>query len=479
MTHWSNLSPQLLPRQNGMTEAPLLLFRHRGRDMFILPLSRHRFRIGRAPSCDLRLPDCDQRLSREHFVLERRAAGSFVRDCSTNGTSCNGVPMRGGTKPLRRGDRVRAGAWEMLFDPDLSARKAASSPPHWSDSPRRIELPASDPAAQSAGFCGMIGESEVMLGLYSMVERLAKFDVPVLIQGESGTGKELVAQALHRCSTRAGKPLVALNCAAIQPSMASSTLFGHEKGAFTGAAQRHPGVFEQAAGGTLFLDEIAELSPELQASLLRVLETSTVRPLGASKVLPVSFRLVTATHRRLRREVGAGRFREDLFYRIGVTAVELPALRERSQDIPALAGHLLAQHASDAVAELAPEAAFVLQQHPWPGNVRELRNVLLRALVLSDGGPIGVQHLGLVERHSDELDQSAGLPRQRAEQEVWPQVPMQVPPPHLSAEQQRNQLLHALHSCRGNRSRAATLLCISRSTLYARMKRLGMTDSHD
>jgi DNA-binding NtrC family response regulator len=471
MTHWSKVSPQLRPRQNGKQEVPLLLFRHRDRDMFILPLSRHRFRVGRAPSCDLRLPDSDQRLSREHFILEQRAAGLVVRDCSTNGTSCNGVELRGGTSPLRSGDRVRAGAWEMIFDPNLSSSKAAGSAPHWSDSTRRIELPGASPANPVTGFHGMLGDSEVMLEVYKMVQRLAKFDLPVLVQGESGTGKELVAQALHRCSPRARKPLVALNCAAIQPSMASSTLFGHEKGAFTGAAQRHPGVFEQAAGGTLFLDEIADLSPELQASLLRVLETSTVRPLGANKVLPVSFRLVTATHRRLRREVSAGRFREDLFYRIGVTAVDLPALRERTRDIPALAGHLLAQHAGDARVELAPDAMFLLQQQPWPGNVRELRNVLLRALVLSDGGPIRAQHLGLGDRCRDAVAESAGPAHHPPGQQAW----QQVPPAQLSAEQQRTQLLHALHSCRGNRSRAATLVGISRSTLYARMKRLGMT----
>ena len=471
MTQWNRLSSQLRPRRTGNADAPLLLFRHLNRDMFILPLPRHRFSVGRAPGCDLQLPDSDRRLSREHFVLEHRASGLIVRDCSTNGTRCNGESLSGGTRRLRGGDRVRAGSWEMHLAPPLVTDQGEKEAPGWSDSTRRIELPGSREETGKSRFCGMLGDCEKMHSVYTMVRRLAGFDVPVLVRGESGTGKELVAQALHSCSERAQKPLVALNCAAIQSSTAASTLFGHEKGAFTGAAQRHPGVFEQASGGSLFLDEVAELSPELQASLLRVVETSTVRPLGATRVLPVSFRLIAATHRSLREEVNAGRFREDLFYRIGVTLIELPPLRERGDDIATLARHFLAQHARIDGSELDPRALFLLKQHNWPGNIRELRNTILRAVVMSDGRGIQAAHLGLPDGAAPAGCKASVAPHCQEDSRHW----NQVPPPRPTPGQQRSQLLHALHSCRGNRSHAASLLGISRSTLYSRMKRLGMT----
>jgi len=313
----------------------------------------------------------------------------------------------------------------------------------------------------------MLGESPAMLNVFRLVQRLAAFDVPVLIHGESGTGKELVAQALHSCSERGSKPLVALNCAAISRSTAVSTLFGHEKGAFTGAAQRHAGVFEQSAGGTLFLDEVAELSPELQASLLRVLETRTVRPLGATRELPVYFRLVTASHRDLRREVEAGRFREDLFYRIGVTRVSLPPLRQRGSDIILLAQHFLKQHATGAAPELSPFATSLLQEYPWPGNIRELRNAMLRALVLCDGPMILDSHLDLDNHGAIGLESSTTRSLRAIDGGTF-----RVPPARLSAAEQRERLLNALHHSGGNRSQAAMLLGISRSTLYARIKAL-------
>ena len=468
------LSSQLRPRHPGTAQVPLLLFRHRERDMFVLPVTRHRFRVGRAPGCDLQLPDSDQRLSREHFILERRSSGLVVKDCSKNGTSCNGVPLHGGSRTLRDGDRISAGSWEILLDPDLGHDATAypNEGLHWSDSTRRIQLPpqGSDSSQVAASLsssgarCGMLGESTAMLEVYSLVERLARFDVPVLVHGESGTGKELVAQALHNTSARASKPLVTLNCAAIQSSTAASTLFGHEKGAFTGAAQRHAGVFEQSAGGTLFLDEIAELSADLQASLLRVLETRTVRPLGASREVAVSFRLVAATHRELRAEVAAGRFREDLFYRIGVTRVSLPALCQRGEDISLLARKFLAQHAQGTPPSLSPQAAFLLQRHPWPGNVRELRNAMLRSLVLCDGATIQVDHLDLDEPLVP-LSERYTLGAAPVETSN-----LRVPPPRLSEDQQRVQLIEALQCSGGNRSQAARALGVSRSTLYSRIK---------
>jgi len=438
--------------------------------MFVLPLPRHRFRVGRAAGCDLQLPDCDRRLSREHFILEQRASGLVIKDSSTNGTWCNDLPLNGGSRTLRAGDQVRAGSWEMLVDPMTQDSKAEIAEGESSDSTRRLKCPSQGRRAEKAGFCSMLGSSTAMSAVYSLVRRLANFDVPVLIQGESGTGKELVAQALHSCSSRNGSPLVALNCAAIQASTAASALFGHEKGAFTGAAQRHAGVFEQASGGTLLLDEIAELSAELQAALLRVLETRTVRPLGATRARPVSFRLVAATHRNLPAEVRAGRFREDLFYRVGVTCVHLPPLRDRGDDVATLARHFLAQHARGDIPELAPGALLHLQEYPWPGNVRELRNAMLRALVLNDSGPIEARHFDLSRETGRTTAATSFAVQQHGER--LPHAT--IPPARPSPDQQRADLVEALQRCRGNRSRAATLLGISRSTLYTRLKTLEM-----
>ncbi len=464
------LSAQLRPRHSGRVEAPLLLFRHHDRDMFILPLVRHRFRVGRAPDCDLQLPDSDRRLSREHFVLEQRSAGLVLKDSSKNGTSCNGVPLNGSSRTLNGGDRISVGSWEIVLNPDIDAANRLTGT-RWSDSTRRLQLPAASTehsgTSSDDARCGMLGESPAMLSIFKLVQRLSRFDVPVLIHGESGTGKELVAQALHSCSERGAKPIVALNCAAILSSTSASTLFGHEKGAFTGAAQRHAGVFEQSAGGTLFLDEIAELSPELQASLLRVLETRTVRPLGATRELPVFFRLVTASHRDLRTEVEAGRFREDLFYRIGVTRLSLPPLRQRGSDITLLARHFLEQHATAAPPELSPLATSILQEHPWPGNIRELRNAMLRALVLCDGPIILDSHLDLDDLVSIGLESSTARSLRAIDGGT-----LRVPPARLSAAEQRERLLSALHRSGGNRSQAALLLGISRSTLYSRIKTL-------
>ena len=469
MTLPSTLSSQLRPRHNGRQSAPLLLFRHRERDMFVLPLPRHRFRVGRSADCDLRLPDADQRLSREHFILEQRSGRLMIKDCSTNGTSCNGVPLSGGTRTLHSGDCIVAGSWKVFLDPPLNSGSGENHIAPCSDSTRRLNIPANGGHHNTSAVGtrhNMLGESPAMMDIYSHIDRLARFDVPVLINGDSGTGKELVANALHSSSQRAGKPLVAVNCAAIQESTASSTLFGHEKGSFTGASQRHAGVFEQSAGGTLFLDEIAELNAELQASLLRVLETRSIRPLGSTREIPVSFRLIAATHRDLRSEVAAGRFREDLFYRIGVTRVRLPALCRRSDDIPLLAQHFLCKHAPGAAPVLGPKATILLLRHSWPGNVRELRNVMMRALVLCDGPKIRPSHI-VLDDPTKASDDTLTPPATSTEN-----TPFRVPPPRPSSEQQKSQLIEALQRCRGNRTQAAALLGVSRSTLYSRIKHL-------
>ncbi|MGH1400538.1 MAG: sigma-54 interaction domain-containing protein [Acinetobacter tandoii] len=229
-------------------------------------------------------------------------------------------------------------------------------------------------------------QSSSMQHMFSIIERVAITEFPVLVRGESGSGKELVAQAIHEHSQRRKHPFIAINCAALNASLLESELFGHVKGAFTGAIREHKGVFERAAGGTLFLDEIAEIPLELQAKLLRVLETGEFTPLGGEKSLKSNVRIIAATHRALREEVKSGRFRQDLLYRLRVIPIFVPPLRERKEDIPLIAEFLLNEHRTSAQAPLLSDDALqTLIAYDWPGNVRELKNTLLYALAMANG----------------------------------------------------------------------------------------------
>ena len=244
-------------------------------------------------------------------------------------------------------------------------------------------------------FGRMIGASPEMRRVFEMSERVAATDATVLILGESGTGKDLLAQEIHNRSPRAGKPFVAVNCAALPENLIESELFGFERGAFTGAAQQRKGKFELASGGTLFLDEIGDMNPVTQAKVLRALENRKIERLGGSESIDVDVRVISATHRDLPAEIAAGKFREDLFYRIRVVTLTLPALREHPSDIPQLAASFLKQlgsrHGRDA--RLTRDAIEALSKYPWPGNVRELRNALETTLVLSSGAEITVADL--------------------------------------------------------------------------------------
>src|SRR5580700_3611485 len=234
-------------------------------------------------------------------------------------------------------------------------------------------------------FGRMLGASAAMRRVFEMAERVAVTDATVLILGESGTGKDLLAQEIHARSPRIGKAFVAVNCAALPENLIESELFGYEKGAFTGAAQQRKGKFELASGGTIFLDEIGDMNPVTQAKVLRALENRKIERLGGSHAIDVDVRVISATHRDLQGEIAAGRFREDLYYRLRVVALELPSLREHAEDIPLLAASFLrqlgARHGRDA--HLNAQAMEALKQYSWPGNVRELRNALERAVVLS------------------------------------------------------------------------------------------------
>src|SRR5512138_71569 len=233
-----------------------------------------------------------------------------------------------------------------------------------------------------------VGRSEAMLQVFKTAARVAASDATVLILGESGTGKELVARAIHSASPRAQGPFVPVDCGAIAEGVLESELFGHVRGAFTGAQQARRGLFEEAGGGTLFLDEIGDVGPGLQARLLRALQEGTIRRVGANEAIPVDVRVVAATNKDLEAAVRAGRFREDLFYRLNVVTLRIPPLRERREDVPLLAEHFAAKHGRGDGATISPDARELLQAYDWPGNVRELENVIARALALNPSGVV-------------------------------------------------------------------------------------------
>ena len=296
----------------------------------------------------------------------------------------------------------------------------------------------------------IIGESSAMQALYRLIERAGPSDKPILIQGASGTGKELVAQALHRASSRRDKPMVVINCAALPESLLESELFGHEKGAFTGAIAAKPGLFEVADGGTLFIDEIGELPTPLQAKLLRVLEDGSLRRVGSLQERRVSVRILAATNRDLRKEVEAGRFREDLFYRIDVMNIRMPALAERDGDI-----RILVQHFLGPDWRIDEKAAEALESYHWPGNVRQLINVIERAKILADDQVSGPQMIGLWD-----------LPEEIVHPAAASSDGAIASPADDLASLTRAHVVETLRRERGNKARSARRLGVSRRSLY-------------
>ena len=250
--------------------------------------------------------------------------------------------------------------------------------------------------AGTLGFADIITQSPAMHAVLRMAEKAAASNIPVMVAGESGVGKDLIARAIHGSSDRRTKPFVAVNCGAMPENLIESILFGHEKGSFTGATERHFGKFVEASGGTLFLDEVGELPPAAQVKLLRAIQESEVEPIGARKPVKVDVRIISATNRDLIAEVKQSRFREDLFYRLHVFPITVPPLRERPADIPALARHFLALFAAEEAKRIrliTPEALQLLRSFRWPGNIRQLENAIFRAVVLADGDSVGVGEL--------------------------------------------------------------------------------------
>jgi transcriptional regulator with GAF, ATPase, and Fis domain/Tfp pilus assembly protein PilF len=307
-------------------------------------------------------------------------------------------------------------------------------------------------------FEGIVGDSAAIRGVFHLVDAVAPTDIPVLITGESGTGKELVARAIHRLSARASQPFVAENCAAVPGSLLESSLFGYVKGAFTGADRDTRGLFELANDGTLFLDEIGELTPELQASLLRVLQEGEIRPLGASQPIHVDVRIVAATNRDVHVAIREKRFREDLYYRLQGAEIQVPPLRERSEDVPLLVAHLLKAVATVSESKtVSVDALERLRNYPWPGNVRELENEVRRMALLSSGSIIGSEYLS--------------PPIRDGEYQATSRPAMNHVRPLKIVEQEA--ILHAMETFNGHRGKVTTALGISRSTLYLKLKKLG------
>jgi len=305
--------------------------------------------------------------------------------------------------------------------------------------------------ARRYSFGEVVGESPEMKRILELAAKAATSSLTVLISGETGTGKELVAKVIHANGPRRDRPFLSVNCAALPEALLESELFGHRKGAFTGATEDRKGLFEAADGGTLFLDEVGEMSPSLQAKLLRALETGEVRRLGETQIKRVDVRVIAATNRDLEKDVRDGRFRRDLFYRLNIFPIRIPPLRERREDIPLLAGHFL----KDTGKRLSPEALDLLVKYDWPGNVRELKNEMERAAVLAEGNVIGPDVL------SDRIRTSTKPSFRGTLREILDRT-------------EREVIERVLKECKGNRSEAARRLGLSRWSLLRKMERLGI-----
>jgi two-component system response regulator HydG len=400
------------------------------------PLVGESFTVGKDPGNDLVIDD--KFISGKHARITRKD-GMFqvVDQRSTNGTFIGPVRVYDAEVPLFT--TLKIGSTELILEPVASTKKEAS-------------------------FHGIIGGDPSIRQMIELIERVAPSSAAVAILGESGTGKELVAQAIHQRSHRADKAFIPVNCAAISKELIESELFGHEKGSFTGATNARRGAFEEADGGTLFLDEIGELPVDLQAKLLRALESGEIKRVGASRPVHVDVRVVAATNRDLLADVREGRFREDLYYRLCVVPLHLPPLRSRRGDLVNLAEHFVkAFSPRGQTVRFTAAALDRLQNHPWPGNVRELRNVVHRALLLRKGPMIDTGDVTF-------------------DQELNPETGIAVPtlPPGMTLEQMLEKLERqivegALRRFNNNRERVAKELGVARSTLFKRLKDWGLT----
>ncbi len=407
--------------------------------------------IGRAEGVDVRLEDPS--ISRSHAALHVED-GVRIEDLgSANGTRVRGEPLpSGGSQALSPGDTVELGETLLVLQRDAAAGE--------------LGAPVGELGAP------VVVQDAAMQRLHGLVERVARSAISVLILGETGVGKEVLAAQLHRCSPRAARPFLRLNCAAISESLLESELFGYEKGAFTGATSAKPGLLETAEGGTVLIDEVGELTLPLQVKLLRVLEERQVLPVGGLRARPIDARFIFATNRDLEAEVARGQFRQDLFFRLNGISLSIPPLRERPGEVEPLARAFLDEAARrdgrEGVPRISAPALELLRGYGWPGNIRELKNVMQRALLLCPGDVLLPEHL------------PAEKMRQEGSPPTEPRAPNEVTsvPTGLKAEveaAERRAIQDALERCAGNQTRAARSLGISRRTLISRIHAYGLS----
>ena len=404
-------------------------------------------------------------VSRAHALIERREDGWLVSDLgSRNGTFVNGVAVQ--RRLLVPGDVVAFGRVKLRFEleGDDNSDDAETC---------AMTLDALTNTGMVDSATALVGRSEALLNAMRMARRAARSNATVLIFGESGTGKELFSRLVYEESNRTGKPFVAVHSSAIEPNLLGSTLFGHEKGAFTGAVGQKKGLFEEADGGTIFLDEIGELSADMQVKLLRVLQEGEFMRVGGTVPIHVDVRVICATNRDLVEAVKEGKFREDLFYRLNVIQIVLPPLRERKGDIPDLVRHFI-DMLSGRTRGISNDALDALMLYPWPGNVRELRNVVERALVLSENDKLELDDFPpeIAKAASQKLPiEKPGGPSSSPELSADAQpTTFDMAQTDDLAEMERRHILNVLDQCNGNKKLAADRLGISRSTLYEKLK---------
>ncbi|HEY0711524.1 MAG TPA: sigma 54-interacting transcriptional regulator [Polyangia bacterium] len=402
--------------------------------------------IGSDPTCTLVITD--PHVSRRHAEISRSDRGIVLRDLgSRNGPSIGKLGIKEAL--LESGAEIHIGTSTLRFERGGQAGQLA----------RLARTPIADAelAKVPSRFGPAIGRAPSMRRLFAMLARLAPADLTITLIGETGVGKDVLARAVHENSPRAGQPFVVFDCGAVAPSLIESELFGHEKGAFTGAISARQGAFERAHRGTLFLDEIGELSLELQPKLLRALEQRRVRRVGGSEDLPVDVRIIAATNRDLEEQVRKRAFREDLFFRLLAALVQVPPLRQRREDVPELAASFLAELGRPLA--IAPETLQLLAEYDWPGNVRELRNVIAGAAAMAEGDTLDPRHLVFFRpqrRRARSTEARTSAPGQTLE------------------EIEKTAITDALQRWRGNRTKAAKALGIAPSTLYEKIRRYGI-----
>jgi DNA-binding NtrC family response regulator len=431
-------------------------------------LGQKEVKIGRGHEADLQLPDPS--VSRLHAKVFRVGQQYFLADLrSRNGTHADGKRIT--QLSLEDGRMFQVGPFRIHFHrpaSGTSAGEAPTVPPGMASAvtgsveaePARASKRTEGPTAAVEAPFGLIGGSAHVRKLVATIRRVAASDVPVLIEGETGSGKELVARGIHDASVRRERPFIVVNCGAISPELIESELFGHEKGAFTGATAQRKGAFELANSGTIFLDEIGELPVSLQPKLLRVLEQKEIKRVGGNDLLAADVRILAATNRNLREEIARKTFREDLYFRVGAITVPVPPLRDRREDVAPIARHFLSGMggpASGPLPILSPDALDALISHDWPGNVRELRNAVQRAVVMAESGELtghDFSFLCQAATPGTDTEKPSGLSR-------WDQA-------------ERTNILGELARQLGNKTKTARELGIAKSTLFEKLKKYGI-----